>query len=306
MASVVIKLTKFSQDVQLDLCGNLWASDLELLDASAAAVINVSKADLESVFKFQTDAQEIVASSFDQIRFYVDSSAWADNVALAHLNPGNAQMDEDYKSTVLGSGSMGFDDLKGDYADNKMFLCHDYVRFLAKSLFGTVQGVDLFQNQKELLENIRMNCYESVWSLEAASSSIGAALKKVDMTAPTDTTFALLQQDDSGKYYTSGAGSESDNICRIITEQIMASAPSRFATETNDDIAPQPVPFVENDEIHFVITMKAAATQEALTSVNPIPDHTYLIKLVVKDSPSNVVAAADEIQSRYAVEGGTA
>jgi hypothetical protein len=306
MASVVIKLTQFSSDVQLDLCGNLWASDLELLDASAAAIINVSKADLESVFKFQTDAQAILTSSFDQIKFYVDADAWSNTIALAHLNPGNAQMDEEYKSSVLGSGSMGFDDLRGDYADNKMFLCHDYVRYLAKSLFGTVQGVDLFQNQKELLENVRKNCYDAVWSLEGASSTIGAALKKVDMNTPTDNTFALLETDTDGKYYTSGAGTDSENICRIITQQIMSSAASRFATETNDEIAIQPVPFEEGDEIHFVITMKAADTQEALTSVSSIVDHTYLIKLVVKNSPSNVAAAADEIQSRYAVEDGTA
>jgi hypothetical protein len=306
MAPVIIKLTQFSSDVQLDLCGNLWASDLELLDASAAAIINVSKADLENIFKFQTDAQEVVASAFDEIKFYVKTDTWASNVAKPHLNPANAQMDPEYKSGVDGEGSQPISDLKGNYANNKQFVCHDYLRYLSKGLFGTVQGVDLFQNQKELLENIRKNCYDLVWSLEGASSTIGAAMKRVDMDGPSNTSLSILHVDSDGKYYSSGADTDSQNICRIITEQIMYSDPSRFATQTDNIIGLQSVPFEEDDELHFVITIKAAETQEALTSVTPIVDHSYLIKLVVKESPSNVDADSNEIQSKYAVEDGTA
>ena len=105
-------------------------------DAEAVYVIDIN--DMKSVFKFQTDASNVnlldVSSSNTSLRYYVDSSAWPS------FNVANSMMDHVASVDPIASG----------YQTDKMMVTHDFMRHLAKGVFNTHHGVDLFNNEKDI------------------------------------------------------------------------------------------------------------------------------------------------------------
>jgi hypothetical protein len=290
---VNITLVGFETTVTLDLSGQLYTADSGELDVSCNALLEVSLDEMKNVFKYQTDAENILQADQEQIRYYVDAGKWGTEIATGN-NPANAQLVEtpvDPLQNPIATGG----NKQASYPDNKMYVCHDFIRFLAQKLFNTHEGVDLFVNQKELLLNIRDNVHNASWSWTSSpDSAIKQALEAVDMTSPTDPQSALLNQDGANKYFTTSEDSDSSgNICRVIAEQLMLEAASRFQSIAPSD-AMQSLPFEEDDTLDFKIIIKPAAGQHELTSVDPIEGRSYKISLVMKASPVTQVVAADE------------
>ena len=250
----------------MDVSGSLDASSVALVDGSACAVFQLTVDDLKAVFKYQTDSFDISNADATDVKYYVYSSAWPVGINVAH-----AMLQGDYATGATNPMSAD----GGAYTDNRNLLKHDFTRYLAKRLFNTIHGVDLFQNETDILENI-------VGKGHALKTGINTKLATVDISGDHASLVGIA----GGKFLTNAATGD-DNICRSIMRQLAAVAPQRFIDVSNV-LTIQPVPFAADDALYFKVTVQAATNQHLLvTGVPVIEDRVYNIKLLLKASASN-------------------
>jgi len=274
--SVHFVLNALESVVTMDLSGSMQTSAIPTLDASATAVYEVDLAAMRAVFKFQTDSADFIDAPESDIKYYVDAAEFP------VINPANAMMDADASRDPIASGA-GFE-------RNKLLVAHDFVRFLALRLFKTWHGVDLFNNEKALLQSLRTICGDNE---EGTTGKTWGDIKaKLDQVGMTDGALSSANG-AAGEHYMTNADQTDDNICRVLFEQMTKNAISRF-----NDVVPstekQSLPFVLGDSISFKLTINAADGQEELTSVDPIEPRSYEIKLLIVDASDNTEVAADE------------
>jgi hypothetical protein len=264
---VELVLEAFESAVTMSTLGALDSSAVpEISGAHAEAVLEVDLNVMKSVFKYQTDSADVVDVDASDLKYYVDTAVWPT------LNPANAKVG----TGIIGSG----------FDEAKKMVAHDFTRHLAKGLFGTHQGVDLFNNELDLLNNLRLIC-----GADAAGQTwyeIKETLKAVNKTA-----VALTDVDGSGDKYTTNADDSNDNICRVLLRQMASEAKDRFQQIVDSD-APQSLPFMENDVISFKLNINPAEGQNELTDVAELSDRSYKIKLLMKAAPSNTAVGEDE------------
>lgn len=264
-------LEAFNSTVTMDTSGTLVSTSVASIDASANAVLTVSLADMKNMFKLQTDSADVLNTAASDLKFYVDTSGnWPT------LNPANAMMDHASSSNAIATA---------DLASNKLMIAHDFVRYLAEKLFGTYHGVDLFNNEVELLQNLRSLCGSS-----GAMGTIDGLLDAVDIT---DGTHAGIATDGDGNKYMTNATNTSANICKALYDQLATNSPSRFSALT-DSPNKQSLPFEEDDSFTFKLTVNPEANQHTLTNVNAIGARTYKIQLILKNTVSNTTVDSNE------------
>jgi len=245
-------------DVQMTVLGSLTSSAVPIMSTDATAVFTVNIDHMRSVFRFQTDSSDMIDSISTDLRYYIRMANWPT------LNLANAMMNHIESASPIASG----------FPSNKMLVAHDYIRYLAKKLFGTHQGVDLFNNEAALLQNVRLRCGSSsgrAWAL------IVSKLTSVSTTGD-DEDFVVV---DPAGSYTTNAFTQNTNICRELFQQMISTVPGRFSTLA-DTSAEQPLPFQVDDVISFKLTVNAASGQHLLTGVPAIPPRSYKIKLLMK------------------------
>jgi hypothetical protein len=244
---------------QLSTSGTIDSSVIPVSATNATAVFYVKLSDMSAVFKFQTDDSDMDDTSANDVRYYVFNKYWPTNLKI---NPAHAMLDKLESAGRLGTIS---------YAADKSMIKHDYIRYLAYRLFNTVYGVDLFNNERELVENI-------AYHGEVTRCGIAAVLDTISTTSPSPS----MSLDSSGNKYLTNADSSNINICRELLRQIGGSQPGRLAQLAGAG-GIQSIPFVENDTLNIKLTVAAASNQHTLTNVAVIPDRTYNIKLVMKN-----------------------
>lgn len=238
----------------------------------ATAVFYVKLSDMREVFKFQSpdldpSLNETIFDPSSNIRYYVFRRSWPTSLKI---NPSHAMLDR-AESDGLLSGA-------GDtYATDKSLVKHDFIRYIALQLFNTVRGVDLFQNESDILENI-------AYYGEVARVGIQSVLDTVSSISADIT----MNTDSSGNKYSTNTNDSITNISRELMRQIATSAPSRL---TDSDVTTaasagsiQSVPLIENDTLNIKVTVDAAPNQHALTNVGAIPSRTYNIKIILKST----------------------
>lgn len=275
-------LSEFESEVTLGTLASLYSENIPTITADAKAVQYVSISDIKNVFKYQTDSNDVTNLDSTDLKYYTYDTEWP------VLNPANAMVEA--ASAVATSAP------SGAIAPNKLFVAHDFTRHLADELFGTHLGVDLFNNELELLTNIREICGSG-----AAGNTwfdITASVKKVSVNSDAD-GFAGLDGDSGAKYMTN-ANTSSANLCRVLMSQMIGSAPSRFAEISAAD-TPQSLPFAVGDIISFKVNIKPAEGQKLLTKsaeAADVKDRSYEIKLeIVADDEAvkvNLAVADDE------------
>jgi len=259
-------LSGLNANLTMDLSGTLAGEAPAALDVSATAIYYVKTSDMLKVFKFQTDSFDVNDLSASDIKYYVfrDSSAWPTNLKI---NPAHAAMSDGAKLTTGVDAS-------------KNLVKHDFVRYLAESLFNTVHGVDLFSNEDALLENI-------AFKGQGARTAIELALDNVNAVKAS-----LGSADASGYYYTTNALTGNTNICRELMRQIANGAASRFAATVASPLH-QSVPLVNGDTLNFKVTVAPAHLQHDLTNrPGPFANRVYKIKLILcadGDISNNIV-----------------
>lgn len=248
-------LTGLNTTLTMDLSGSLAGEAPAALDISATAVYYVKTSDMVKVFKFQTDSFDVNDISASDIKYYVfrDSANWPANLLI---NPAHAAMSA---NAMLTSGVDA----------NKNLLKHDFVRYLADSLFNTVHGVDLFNNESALLENIALKGQDARIAIELALDNVNAVKS------------TLGSADASGYYFTTNTLTGNTNICRELMRQVASQAASRFAGTVASTVH-QSVPLVNGDTLNFKVTVAAATGQHDLTGVEgPFDARVYKIQLVL-------------------------
>jgi len=274
-------LEEFEQTVSLSILGNLYSENIPTLTADAKATLYVSLATIKDVFKYQTDSNDVVNDAASDIKYFTDDEAWP------VLNPANAMVDEDAIATANAAGA---------FPTNKLFVAHDFTRHLADELFGTHLGVDLFNNELELLNDIRSICGSTTDG--NAWFEITKSVNKVSVNSTESGLTGLAG--DAGEKYMTNENTTSENLGRILLSQMIGAAPTRFAGIDASE-APQSMPFLEGDIISFKLTIEPADGQKLITKLEADPDvvpRSYEIRLeIVSDTEAvkiNVAVADDE------------
>jgi len=255
-------LSGLNQTFSLSTLAALDASSISVESTDATAVLYVRLSDMMNLFQYQTDSFDVNNVDASDIKYYVFHRSTPTEL---HLNPSHAMMNKTESAGMLGSGD--------GYDSSKSLVKHDFIRYIALRLFNTHHGVDLFQNEQELHENL-------AYLGETVRYNIDNILTGVSTTSDSET----MAYDASGNKYLTNDASGNTNLCRELMRQIAASDPARFYNNGGNTAGIRNMPLQENDSINFKLTITAAASQNILTGVSVIPSRTYLIKLMLKNT----------------------
>ena len=254
-------LSGLNQAITMATSGLFDSSAVSLETTDATAVFYVKLSDMTDIFKYQTDSFDMNENDASDMKYYVFNRAWP---TALKINPAHAMMNKTESNGMLGTTDI--------FNANKMLAKHDFLRYLSLKLFNTIHGVDLFNNESDLLENA------TYWG-EDVRTNIRNILTGISTTSSDET----MSYDASGNKYLTNAATSNTNLSRELIRQLTAGAPSRFGNIT-DANTPQSIPLIEDDTINFKITFTPASNQDALTGVDPIPARSYMVKLVMKTS----------------------
>jgi hypothetical protein len=280
-------LEHLESNVTLGLLGNVYSETIPSIESDAIAVQYITLEQIKAIFKYQTDSFDTVNEPSSDIKYYTHYDAFD----ALDLNPANAMLD-----AAESSDPIAYQDAQSAaFAKNKMLLAHDFIRHMALDLFGTHLGVDILNNEKELVQNLRLVCGDSeegcTWF------DIKAAIKAVS-TISTETLTGL--EGDADKYMTN-ANITTANLCRVLFSQMMGQAASRFAEIANSE-EEQSLPFEVADSIRFRLTVNPAEGQKLLTRQEADPEvasRVYEIRWVIvandDDVKVNTAPDADEL-----------
>jgi uncharacterized protein YjdB len=258
--NISFTLTSLNTEFTLGVSGECLSSLYNLPSSDATTVFYVKVDDMRNVFKFQSDSIDIDDTPENDIKYYVFKQNWPSTIKL---NPAHSMVDVAGSSGMMGTSGM--------FASNKSLLKHDFIRYMASKLFNTIHGVDLFNNESALLENLTMHG-------ENIRNEIENKLQNISATS-SDTSLPI---DDNGFRYLTNAANTTSNITRELMKQISASNGQRFTSMT-DTANIQSVPLLENDTFNILITVNPAANQNNLTGVNVIEQRVYNVKIVLKN-----------------------
>ena len=249
-------LSAFENSFQLSTAATIPSQTLSLTtDATLTLTASASAATLQETFFFRTDDPITIDASF--VSYYTDTTKWA--AAQSTLNPKNG--------TVTSNGYVASDNVS-----------KDFIRDLAKQLFGTYLGADMFTNEDSVVTDINSKC-------DGVAVALMTLLNSIDKTVGTN---GSLSTDSAGSKFLKDVSS-SDNISRELLNQIMAAAPTRFVdiktnykyNETEDGFYRMPI--LTNDTITFKLTLSPAAGQLAAvpTGLATMNSRTYTVILHV-------------------------
>jgi hypothetical protein len=246
-----------------------------LPDVSACGVFYVKTSDMRNIFQFRTDLSTPVLdlsalnqdpytnnlSTNHNLRYYTFKNRMPSNFIL---NPAHAMMDMPESLTSM---------TPAESPPTKSLLKHDFIRYLAFKLFGTINGVDLFANEQEMLDDITDKGHEVWKEIE----------RRIELVSTTTRSQELMFFTDSMNHkYLTNLDTSYNNICREIFQQVIKIAPERFADIT-DTFITQPIPFMDGDSFNFKLTLVPASGQGQLIGEDiTIGSRTYNIKLVMK------------------------
>lgn len=134
------KITFLLNDIDLSGSLDISATVLEglteeTMSGDVILVGDISLSDLEAIFKFQTDASNIDDISNVDLKFHQD-----------FIN--NTKLFDKIMSCVT-EGTGGAFNIPSDLS-----MAFEYVQFIALNVFGTRKGVDIFDNEDELVNEL--------------------------------------------------------------------------------------------------------------------------------------------------------
>jgi hypothetical protein len=278
MAPLNFVIDNFETSITLDVCG-IMVGQSYLIDASAHALLNVMTSKLKQSFAIQSDSSDVLNAADSDLKFYLGVDSFWD--AGFGINPADADV-------AASGGSLG--PIASGFTSDKNMVCHDFVRFIADKLFNTHHGVDLLDNERELLDDIRKQARD-VWTTMASEVN-----KYGDGTSVGSGTHLDMKTDASGLKYSQNDLSES--IVRKVYVQMINSASGRERFKTGVVSGSKfSLPFEDNDTIEIKITINPESNQHTLTNVPSLGARSYKIiyKLVADSSYVEPVRDINEI-----------
>jgi hypothetical protein len=255
-------LEGLNQTFSLDVSGALAGETPATIDASCVAVFYVKTNDMKAVFQYEADSFDVNDTDASDIKYYVYKNAW--DTAGIKLNPVHAH-------TLSATPML---ETAGDVVPERNLVKHDFVRYLAKSLFNTPHGVDLFSNEDALLTDLVQKGAIARLAIDASLNAVNQA-NAANGTAPHK--------------YSTNALTTAGNFSRVLLRQVAQAAASRFHG-TVGLTGIRSIPFVDGDTISFKTSISPASLQHDLTAqAGPFHTRVYQIKLVlVVDAASPV------------------
>jgi len=264
MSSIDFVLDGFSAAYTLSQSATMFeGTSLAFTDASATAVFYVSQTDMQNVFKFESDSFDINDLSASDIRYFTYMENWPAGLVI---NPVNAMLDKSGSANAITQVGI----------PNKMLVKHDFIRYLALKLFNTPSGVDLFNNENELIAHLNDMGNSSY------QNDISGSLWKYATNASTaiDNTNFILDASSNVKCTTDHLTSN-DNICRELFNQILYANKSRFSDISLNTLGVRSLPILTGDSISYRFTVFPKAGQNDITGVAAFGGRSYRIKLLV-------------------------
>jgi hypothetical protein len=212
-------------------------------------------AQAQNTFFFRTDDPITVDASF--VYYYVDTAKWPNKSVV--LSPKNGIVTTHY---YVANDPVG----------------KDFLRDLARQLFGTYLGADLFTNEDSVVTDINSRC-------DTVANNIITLLSSIDKTSGVG-----LQTDLSGnKYFKDDL--TTTNISRELFNQLITSAATRFRDiKTNYKMNAEEdgiyrMPILEGDTITFKMTIAPAGGQisavPTVVGATEMQSRTYTVVLNV-------------------------
>jgi hypothetical protein len=156
------------------------------------------------------------------------------------------------------------------------FYLNDACKVLGiKNIFNTERGVDLFNNESTFINDFRSKC-ATFWT--DASNNIAIIDKN------NGTIYDGIDVNDK-KYLTNSTSRNPEvNLTRELMKQIASIYVGFPSMVLDNNTGLYKVPFVIEDKISFILTIRSDPTQTSITGNNPgssIPDRSYKILLNV-------------------------
>lgn len=248
-------------------------SDTSAFGADVYANINIDVAFAQTWFQFWTDAIDINNVDEDDLLFKLDT------LSSGIVSPAEAKPYFDYigDSTTpeysLGLG-LGLDfsgvgyDFSGTALETRNKVADEFIRYIAYNVFGTADGVDLFNNEIAT-RNALIN------------DSKAQFLNKYN---------EFMGPSASPHIYTYGATDVSGSIfpTTLIFKQIMSNQPARFIDALSGTGTYAigdgwyKMPLMVGDKLFFKLTIQPDAAQKSfLSGSTAIADRTYRIRLTL-------------------------
>ena len=224
-------------------------------DATITLTNTVLASVLKDTFFFRSDTNITTDASF--VYYYVDVTKWPD--ASSNLSPKNG--------TVTANGYVASDTVG-----------KDFLRDLARQLFGTHLGADLFTNEDSVVIDMNSSC-------DQVASSIVTLLTSIDKTSGV---FVGMGTDSSGNKYLNDNPSTS-NISRELFNQLITAVPGRFENIKQDynynatEDGFYKMPIIPGDSFTFKLTITPSPGQVSLVPTGPtvLSPRTYTVILNV-------------------------
>ena len=234
-----------------------------LLDVSATATYYISQTNINNVFKFQSDSWDFNDISASDIRYFIHMDQWPSDLLI---NPVNAMLDSPGSSNAILQVGI----------PNRMLVKHDFIRYLALKLFNTASGVDLFNNEVDLVTAL------NTMGDASFQADISGTLWKYATTSSraVDSTEFILDASSNLKCTTDNLTSN-ENICRELFNQILNNNKNRFSDVVFDGYNQASLPIIAGDSISYKFTVHPATNQNTLTGVPAFGGRSYRIKLIV-------------------------
>jgi hypothetical protein len=264
----------FDLSFTLDSSAALWpGQEYTAIVHDCSASYQVSTAAMREIFKFYTNDLEMVEESYDALKFGINKGATL-FTELTDFEPANALCLDSTKAIALQSDA-------DQGTASKNMICHDFVRYLALSLFNNSNASDLFSNQKDLLQSIRTDA-KAKWTQDVITD----VLQDEDVAGGIDGSNPGDMLDRTNTAAT--------NVSFRLFEQLIKLDPARFQDMSAGgfamDEAANPgiyaIPFTDGDMISFRITLNPAEGQVLATKPladpvdDAIPQRVYLVHLV--------------------------
>lgn len=262
---VHLVLTAFESSFQLTTAATLPDYEPAIGDVSAIIDLDVkvTKQAIRETFFYRTD--DPITSDASFVYYYVDKAKWAD--FINEMDP--------YQGTIKeGTNLFGT-----NVTDN---VGKDFLRELARQLFGTYIGADLFTNEDAVNTHIETKCGEVATTLLGKMTDVDIA------------NTSLQGPDAAGAYFKKDDTSDT-NLCRALLNQLLdidgadAGATTRFADTTADAYTAKGtgyfhIPFMENDTISYKLTLSPAADQHTVVGTDTgrtMTPRTYRVRMTV-------------------------
>jgi surface protein len=221
-------------------------------DASITLNTSVPASVMQNTFYFRGDSPITTDASF--VYYYVDTTKWPN------------------KNTTLSARNgivTAHEYVNGDTA------AKDFLRDLARQLFGTYLGADLFTNEDAVVADINSK-------FDTVADNIITLLLSIDKTGGI---FNGITADLSGNKYLKDDTSIS-NISRELLNELISTAPERFVDlKTNykynaTDDGFYKMPIIAGDTVSFKLTVVPASNQrESVPTIGPtlLNNRTYTV-----------------------------